>query len=120
MVTLLLNVPSEADFTATVIVHAPTASEAFENDTLPDPAVAVTVPPQLLVTLGVAATTKPAGNVSVKLPSTATILGFVMLNVRVLVAFTATVVGLKLLVICSGARIVMLAVTVAWSTVASA
>lgn len=106
--------------TLTVIVQAPTGRAALVKLTLPAPAVAVTVPPQVLVTPGVAATTSPTGKVSVKLASTAITLGLVTLKVSVLGVFTATVVGLKLLVIFSGSRTTMFAVTVAWSTVASA
>lgn len=103
-----------------MIVQAPTGSDALEKLMLPLPATAVTVPPQVLVTPGVAATTSPTGRVSVKFASTAITLGLVTLKVSVLEAFTATVVGLKLLVIFSGSRITIFAVTVAWSTVASA
>lgn len=103
-----------------MIVQAPTGRDALEKLMLPLPAVAVTVPPQVLVTPGVAATTKFNGKVSVKFASTAITLGLVTLKVSVVGAFTATVVGLKLLVMRSGSRITMFAVTVAWSTVASA
>ena len=99
--------------TLTVIVQVPTAKDALEKLMLPLPAVAVTVPPQVLVTPGVAATTSPTGNVSVKLPSTAITLGLLTLKVSVLGVLTATVVGLKLLVIFSGSRTTMFAVTVA-------
>jgi len=113
MVTLLLKTPSVADLTARVIVQLPAGKDAFVNVTLAEPATAVNVPPQLVVTPGVAATTKFVGNVSVKLASLATAFGFVTLNVSVLDAFTATVVGLKLLTICNGSRITMFAVIVA-------
>src|ERR1700753_1750346 len=102
------------------MLQAPTARLALEKLTLPEPAVAVTVPPQVLVTPGVAATTSPAGSVSVKLASTAMLLGLVTAKPNVEEAPTATVVGLKLFTMCSGSTIVMLAVTVCWSTVASA
>lgn len=96
-----------------MIVQAPTGRDALEKLMLPLPATAVTVPPQVLVTPGVAATTSPTGRVSVKFASTAITLGLVTLNVSVLGAFTATVVGLKLLVMRSGSRITTFAVTVA-------
>src|SRR5262249_54205472 len=54
------------------------------------------------------------------LASTAITLGLLMLSVSALGVFTATVEGTKLLTIRSGSRITMFAVTVAWSTVASA
>jgi len=113
-------VPSVADETFTVMLQAPTGKLALEKLMLPDPAVAVTVPPQVLVTPGVAATTSPAGRVSVKLASTAITFGLLTAKVRVEEVFIGTVAGLKLLVICSGSRIIMFAVTVCWSTVASA
>ena len=69
---------------------------------LPEPAVAVTVPPQLLITAGVVATTRFAGRLSVKLASIGTTLPFVMLKVIVLGVFVATVVGLKVLVMDGG------------------
>src|SRR5260370_41210452 len=71
------------------------------------PAVAVTVPPQLLTTLGVFATTKFAGRLSVKLASTGTTLPLVMLKVTVLGVLVATVVGLKLFAIEGGTRMTM-------------
>ena len=113
MVTLLLKTPSVADLTATVIVQPPTGKDAFVNATLAAPATAVNVPPQLLVTAGVAATTKFIGKVSVKLASTAPTFRFVTLNVRVLDPFTATVVGLKVFTMCSGSTMAIFAVTVA-------
>ncbi len=112
MVTLLLKVPSVADETFTVMVQAPTGRLAFENEILPAPAVAVSVPPHVFVAPGVAATTNPAGSVSVKFASTVTVFGLLTANESAEGVFVATVVGLKLLVICRGARITMLAVTV--------
>jgi len=98
----------------------PTARLAFVKLTLPEPAVAVTVPPQVFVTPGVAATCSPTGNVSVKLASTAITLGLVTLKFTVVVPFTGITLAPKLLVIRSGSRTTIFAVTVAWSTVASA
>lgn len=110
MVTLLLYTPSSVPCTSTVMVHVkvgPAGSAGLEKLIVPLPAVAVTDPPQLLTTLGVVATTRFAvrlfdGRVSVKLASIVTALELVMLNVIVLGAFTATVVGLKLFVIEGG------------------
>lgn len=120
MVTLFVNVPSVVPVTLTVMVHAPAGNAALLKLTVPEPAVAVTVPPQVLVTPGVDATCNPAGNVSVKLPSTATTFGLFTANVRVVVPFTGMVAAPKVLVMRSGSRMTMSAVTVAWSTVASA
>ena len=106
--------------TFTEMLHVPTGRLPLEKLIRPDPATAVTVPPQVLVTPGVAATTNPAGRLSVKFASTAITFGLLTAKVSVLEAFTATGFGLKLLVICSGSRMMIGAVTVAWSTVASA
>ena len=89
------------------MVHVPTVNALLEKLMLPDPAVAVTVPPQLLTTVGVVATTRFAGRVSVKLASIATTLPFVMLKLIVLGVLGATVVGLKLLVIEGGSRMMI-------------
>jgi hypothetical protein len=70
--------------TLTVIVHVPTAKVAFEKLILPEPAVAVSNPPQLFPTLGVVATAKGLGNTSVKLASIGTTFPFVMPKVIVL------------------------------------
>jgi len=80
---------------------------------VPDPAFAVTVPPQPFTTFGTVATTRLAGKVSVKLESIVTELPFVMLKVMVLGVFGVTVVGLKLLVMEGGCKTVIVAVTVA-------
>ena len=84
------------------MAQVPAARAALAKLMLLAPAAAVTEPPQPLFTLGVAATTKFAGRVSVKLASMDTVLLLVMLNVIVLGAFTATVAGLKLLVMEGG------------------
>src|SRR5579859_4695805 len=89
------------------MVQLPTAREALLKVTLVSPASGVKVPPHVLVTLGGLATTKLTGKVSVKFASTAITLGLVMLNVSVDGALMATVVGLKLLTICSGSRMMM-------------
>src|SRR5215813_2071792 len=102
------------------MVHVPTARLAFVKLTLVSPGVGLNVPPQVLVAPAGLATTRLAGNVSVKFASTAITLGLFTLNVSVEGALIATGLGLKLLVIFNGSRMMMLAVTVAWSTVASA
>src|SRR6202045_3774575 len=76
------------------------------------PAVAVMVPlPQEPVILGVAATTSPAGRVSLKPTplSALAVFGLVMVKLRVLLAFNAMLVGLKALLIVGGATTVRLA-----------
>src|SRR5437588_1189036 len=115
MVTLLLAVPSAVPFTSTVIVQVPSGKlEVLLKLTLPAPALAVTDPPQVLVTLGVAATARLAGSVSVKLPLIVTTFGLLTLKLSVETPlFTAIRVGLKLFVIEGGCSTTMLAVTVA-------
>ena len=91
----------------TVIVQTPTGVALLLKLTLPDPAVAVTVPPQVLVTPGVAATCNPVGSVSVKLSLIATTLGLLMLKLSVVVPFTGMLTWPKLLLICGGSNITM-------------
>src|SRR5262249_13714755 len=82
---------------------------------LPVPAVAVTVPPQVLVTLGVPATCSPLGNGSVNAtPLSATVFaaGFVSVNVVVVVAFRGIVAAPNALAIVGGAATATLAVAV--------
>ena len=86
------------------------------NDTLPDPAVAVGVPPQVLVSpLGVA-TSRLAGKVSVNpTPVNATVLadGLVIVIVRALVPFTAMLAGVKALTVVGGVATFRVAVPAA-------
>src|SRR5277367_1423647 len=123
IVTLLLKTPSVVACTLTVIVQVPTGNAGFEKLMVPDPEVAVTVPPprlQLFTTLGVVATTRFAGIESTKLALIVVVFPFVTLNVMVLAAFTAALVGLKLFVIAGGCRTMIVAVAVCWSTTAFA
>src|SRR5205807_8112796 len=94
------------------MVHVPITNDALVKLIVPAPATAVTDPPQLLTTLGVGATTRLAGNVSVKLLLMATTFPLVMLKVIVEMPFTAMVVGLKLLVMEGGCKIRMPALAV--------
>lgn len=86
------------------MVQVPTGNALFAKLMLLDPAVAVTVPPQLLTTVGAVATTRFAGKLSVKLESIETTLPLVILKVMVLGALIATDVGLNVLVIEGGCR----------------
>lgn len=79
----------------------------FVKVTLVSPANGAKVPPQVFVTDGGFATTRFAGSVSVKFPSTAITLGLLMVKVSVEAALMATVAGLKLFVIWSGSRMMM-------------
>src|SRR5262249_61318214 len=82
--TLLFFRPAVVPCTFREIVHeALGASVPPERLAEPEPPVAVTVPPQVLVTLGVDATTMPAGKLSVKaMPFRVTVgFGLLILNV---------------------------------------
>src|SRR5215813_13870354 len=61
MVTLLVYMLSTVLDAFTVMLQVPTGSAALVKLIVPAPATAVTVPPQVLVTLGVAATTRLPG-----------------------------------------------------------
>ena len=61
IVTLFEYRSSTALETRTVMVHVPTGNVLLEKLMLLVPAVAVTLPPQVLVTLGVEATTRLPG-----------------------------------------------------------
>ena len=106
--------PEVVPVTPTPIVHevfTPTVPPLRE--TLPLPAVAVTVPPQELVTLGVLATINPAGKVSVNAkPFSATVFaaGFVIVNVSVVVPLTGMVAAPKAFAIEGGAATVSICV----------
>src|SRR5260370_12729004 len=79
------------------------------SDTLPEPATAVAVPPQVFVNPFGVATTIPAGNVSVNAtPFSATVLaaGLVSVMVRVLTPFTGMPAGLNALAMEGGATTV--------------
>src|SRR5437762_2929209 len=91
----------------TEIVQTPAGVRLLLKLMLPEPAPAVTVPPQVLVTPGVAATSRPKGSVSVKLPLMATTLGLLMLKFTVVVPLIGMVAAPKLLAICGGSRITM-------------
>src|SRR5579864_8665630 len=106
------------------MVQLPTGKVALEKLILPEPAVAVTDPPQLLTTPGEVATTRLpgtvptlAGRLSVKLASIGATLRLLMLNVTVLTlvpvpAVVSMVLGEKLLVIEGGCKTIMLELAV--------
>jgi hypothetical protein len=87
-VTLLFNTPAVVPCTLTETVQdALEANVPPDRLTVPEPAVAVAVPPHVLLRFGVEATTRPAGRLSVKAsPVKGTLVfGLVMLKVSVLV-----------------------------------
>src|SRR5258707_945439 len=118
---VLLLLPAVVPVTSTEKVHEePAAGDAVsvppERLMVLLPANAVIVPlPHEPVTLGVAATTTPAGKLSVKATplSALAVFGLVMVKLSVLVAFNAMLVGLKALLMVGGATTVRLAVLLA-------
>ena len=83
--TLLFNTPAVVPVTLTDTAHeALEARVPADKLTDDNPAAAVAVPPQVLLRLGVAATTRPDGRLSVNATpvSDASVLGFVMVSVR--------------------------------------
>src|SRR5712692_9323631 len=117
---VLLLLPAVIPVTATEKVQVdPAAGDAArvppDRLMLPLPATAVIVPaPQEPVTLGVAATTTPAGRLSVKATplSALAVFGLTMVKLSVLLAFSATLVGLKALLMVGGATTLRLALDV--------
>jgi hypothetical protein len=111
-VTELFFTPPVVPVTLTETVQlALAANVPAERLTLPDPATAVAVPPQLLVKFGVDAITRPAGKLSVKaIPFNVTfVFGFWMLNVSEVVPFRGMLAAPKVLVIDGGEATVKLA-----------
>lgn len=112
--------------TFTDIVHVPTAKEGLEKPIVPEPAAAVTVPPQVFTMLGVEATTRLpgtapviVGKLSAKLASMGITFPLVTLKVRVLTfvpGLPATLAwiaaGLKLLLMEGGCKMMIPAFTV--------
>lgn len=91
-VTLLIFTPAVVPVTFTDTVQLPLpAIVPAERLTALDPAAAVAVPPHVLLKFGVAATTKPAGRLSVKAtPVLGLVLGLLMANDKVVVPFSGT------------------------------
>src|SRR5262249_30723923 len=90
------------------------ASVPPDKLTVPDPPTAVAVPPQVLVRLGVEATTRPAGRLSVKATpfSVTFVFALVMLNVSEVVPFNGMLAAPKALVMLGGLATVRFAVAV--------
>jgi hypothetical protein len=89
-----------------------TATEPPESVMLVAPATGVNVPPQVFVAPGVGSTSRPAGKGSTTpTPVSATVLtpGFVIVSVRVVVPFSAIVVGANAFAIVGGATTVNVA-----------
>jgi hypothetical protein len=110
-------VPAVVASTFTVKVHEPLAgSVAPVKLTLDEPATAVIVPPHEPVRPFGVATTRPAGSVSLKPTpvNAAPLLGFEMVNVRVVVPFTLMLPAPNALLSVGGA-VAMWAVLVTWA-----
>src|SRR6476659_549571 len=112
---VLFCTPAATPFTLSVMVHeAFAASVPPLKLTEPDPAAAVAVPPQVLVSpLGVA-TWRPAGSVSLNaIPVRANeVFGLLMLKVSEVLAFSRMLAAPKALVIVGGVPTVRFAVAV--------
>jgi hypothetical protein len=102
MVTELFFTPVVVPCTLTETVHdVPEARVPAARLTVEDPAAAVAVPPQVLLRLGVGATTNPEGRLSVKARpvSVRLVFGLLMVNVRDVVPFSGILAAPKALVI---------------------
>jgi len=110
--TLLFFTPAVVPCTFTETVQlALAASVPAERLILPDPATAVAVPPQVVLSALGVATTRPAGRLSVKaIPVSARlVLGFWMVNVSDVVPFSGMLAAPKTLVIEGGVATVRFA-----------
>ena len=115
IVTLLFFKPAVVPVTFTDTVQdALAATVPAERLTDPEPPTAVAVPLQVLFKLGVEATTRPEGRVSVNArPVKATpVFGLLIVNVSEVEPFNGTVAAPKTLVIVGGLATVRLAVAV--------
>jgi hypothetical protein len=104
-VTLLFFTPALVPCTFTETVQdAPAARVAAERLTEEDPAAAVAVPPHVLFKVGVVATTKPAGKLSVKaVPARLeAVLLFVIVKLKLVLPFNGSVAAPKTFVIEGG------------------
>src|SRR3954471_11318360 len=113
--TLLFFTPAVVPCTLTETVQlALVASDAPERLTEPEPATAVTVPLQVVLSPFGVATTRPAGRLSVKATpvSAIVVFGLLMSNVSEVVPFSGMLAAPKPLVIDGGVATVTLAVAV--------
>ncbi len=112
-VTLLSLSPAVVPCTLTETAHeALAATVPPDRLTVPEPAVAVAVPPQVLLRFGVEATISPAGRPSVNDSpvSDTLLLGLVMLMVNNVVPFNGILVGANVLVTVAGEATISVAV----------
>jgi hypothetical protein len=112
-VTLLSLSPAVVPCTFTETAHdALEATVPPDRLTVPEPAVAVAVPPQVLLRFGVEATISPAGRLSVNdnPVSDTLLLGLVMLMVNNVVPFNGILVGANVLVTVAGEATINMAV----------
>src|SRR5437899_10532779 len=112
---VLFCTPAATPFTLTAIVHEPFAARVPPLRLIePDPAAAVTVPPQVFVSPFGVATWSPAGSVSVNaIPVRASdVVGLLMLKVSEVLAFSRMLAAPMALVIVGGVPTVRLAVAV--------
>ena len=110
--TLLFLTPAVVPCTSTETVQEALAARVPPDRLTEDePPTAVAVPPQVLLRLGVAATSRPAGKLSVKaIPVRVTlVLGLVMLKVNEVVPLSGMLAAPKALVMVGGEATVKLA-----------
>lgn len=98
---------STVPVTFTEIEQAPIGARLLLKLMVPLPAVAVTVPPHVLVRPVVAATCRPAGSVSVKLSLIATTFGLLILKLTVVVPLIGIDAAPNVFVICGGERMMI-------------
>src|SRR5262249_21374285 len=113
--TLLFLTPAVVPCTSTETVQDPPGVRLAPVTLAdPEPPPAVAAPPQLLFRLGVEATTRPEGKLSVKAMPVIVKLALVLLmvKVRLVVAFSGMLAAPKALVICGGSMTVRLSVDV--------
>jgi hypothetical protein len=104
-------VPVVVPVTFTEIVHEPLAATVPPDKLIePEPATAVVVPPQVLLAPFGVETTSPAGKVSLNAkPLRLVEFGFVMVNVRLVLAFSGIELAPKALLMVGGVATVTLA-----------
>src|ERR1035437_1951922 len=95
---VLTKAPPFAEVTFTVTVQLPEAAMVPPlRSMVAVPAIAVRIPPQVLVVVSGVATTNPLGKLSVNAAGTGLALGFITVMVRVETPFTLMTPGVKTL-----------------------
>src|SRR5579862_6566591 len=113
-VTLLFLTPGVVPVTLTETAHEPLAAMVPPDRlTLEDPAVAVAVPPQVLLRLGVPATTSPSGRLSVNAtPLAGDVFGLEIAKLKVVVPLSGMLAAPNAFVMLGGLATVRFALAV--------